>query len=151
MHYLIRRKCKEYYKLLKGEVTEDFQEYINSENLKYDDYPNKGVIYVENEPKNTERNSKLFSISFFNFKVLYVITLIVMLSISYLFSLINLIMDYSLLISLILSLILVFRYILGEINTKNLILKFVVDRTTFLIIPLLIIFISIVIYSAMTV
>jgi hypothetical protein len=55
------------------------------------------------------------------------------------------------LISIILILVLVLRYILDEINTGNLILKFLVDRTIFLIIPLLLLFIGIIIYSAMTV
>jgi hypothetical protein len=119
--------------------------------VKYDYYPHKGFIYIENEPEHTKRNLKLPPMSFFNLKVLYVISLLVMLSFLYLFNLITLIMDYSLLISIILILVLILRYILEEINTENMILKFLADRTIFLIIPLLLMFIGIIIYSAMTV
>ncbi|MDI6645200.1 MAG: hypothetical protein QME14_09100 [Methanobacteriaceae archaeon] len=145
MPALIYIKFKVNYDLKRHEFIEGFEEYWKE--LEYIETLNNELDNVVDESEELKLDSRLFSISFFNFIVIFIISISLLFSILYL-NLINLVIDYSMQVSLILIIFLAFRYVFNESNINNAILKFVADRSIFFMVPLLIIFILIVLYNA---
>lgn len=145
MTALIYIKFKVNYDLKRHEFIEGFEEYWKE--LEYIETLNNKLDNVIDESEELKHDSRLFSISFFNFIVISIISISLLFSILYL-NLINVVMDYSLQMALLLIIFLVFRYIFNENNINNAILKFMADRSIFFIVPLFIIFILIVLYNA---
>lgn len=133
MHYLICEKCDGYYKLREGESIDDFYSCECGGKLKSIKLHNDELTCKKN------RDIKLFfkpSTSSFNLIILSIISI----SLLIMPSSAILIMDFSPLISVVLFVVLVFRFILNENNTNNKVIKFFVEKNIYLIIPLIIIF-----------
>ena len=149
MKYLFCENCSGYYKLKNDESIEDFISCECGGKLKY--YPNKSTKYKrkkifklkntdsKNDVKNLKQSSNLYGI------IIICIISVITIFLIFHFDLNNLIMDYSSEISLLLIAILSFRYIFNSPGFKeNSILKFLIDRSIFIITPFLIIFLCIV-------
>lgn len=97
-------------------------------------------INVKSKSKNTRQNSKL--ISFFGFILLSIILIGTISSILYLPLYLR---DYNLMISLLLIILLSIRYVFNEDHINNLAIKFFVDNSIFIIMPLVIVFVYVII------
>lgn len=113
-------------RILKEEITENL---------------NNSSINAKDKYKNTKVNSK-FEYSFF-----YLILIVISTILSILYLPIYLIMDYKLEISIMLITLLSFRYIFNEDNIKNPILRFFIEKSILIIMPLLILFIYVIIFA----
>jgi len=135
MPYLICDKCDGYYKLHEGENINDFHSCECGGKLRSIKIHNEEPACKENEHRSIKLFFKPFSSSSFNFIILSII------SISLLIwpSSATLIMNFSPLISVMLFVVLAFKFILNE-DTNNSVIKFFVEKYVFLIIPLIILF-----------
>lgn len=100
-----------------------------------------------------KKNSKTkLNFSFlFNSKrilILFAISVIITIFIAYMQ---YLIITYSIIPSILLIIFLGLKFIFNEINMDNPIIKFIRENSTFMITPLLVIFINIIVYKAMNV
>ncbi len=145
MPYLICRKCKGYYELQKDESLENFESCICKGKLEYAENLNK-LVYSGNTK--TKKNLKMIE-ALFNYKWIFTIfaasVIITILVVFYFNYLIYLVMVYSVPLSVLLVVLTNLRFILNELDTDNSIIKFIQLNSIFMIIPLFILFISIIV------
>ena len=137
MPYLICRKCKGYYELQKDESLEDFESCICNGKLEYVENVNFKLVHDGNI-----KNQRNYKIIFILSTVAITVTVLIFL---YLYSSITLIIHYSVPLAILLIVLMNLRFILNELDTDNSIIKFIQVNSIFMIIPLFILFISIIV------
>lgn len=150
MRYMNCKKCNRYYILKKDESLNEFESCECGGDLEYV----KNFNFEHNSKENIKNKKDLkMKKKSFNYKGILILStvsvIIAILTVSYFYQLVTLIIDYSIQLSILLIASLSIRFIFNEFNSNNKIIKFIQKKSIFLIIPLFIIFISILAYKSL--